>query len=292
MTAGVFSFLKSDYIFYYKGFGRITLLSGVLTFFTFLSMIVTKPFPIYSVVKTDYTVVSIVIGVLGLCTFQLWAHGSPVLFRSWHIRWAVYKELMFVTSGTFAFNLFNLGYIFFFCEPEIDSGSSIVYAILGVTSATFGICIIIVTLFTLINHLVSRHFWVMQPSAQLVQDKFSQTPISWLHLEQYHGVKSTIPIDQIYLIEGMGNYLKVYYWNGSFIDVSITRLTLKEIENLPGFVGNLFRIHRSYMVNIHQVDVIERSSPQTVELRMKNIDMYVPVANGRLSEFLLTQDRR
>jgi DNA-binding LytR/AlgR family response regulator len=63
-----------------------------------------------------------------------------------------------------------------------------------------------------------------------------------------------VNLNEILYIEGLKDYVKIYT-EGKLI---LTKTTMKNIgEKLP--VGSFFRVHKSYIVSVDRIDMIENS---------------------------------
>ena len=69
---------------------------------------------------------------------------------------------------------------------------------------------------------------------------------------KHDGVTKRVPMEQVTLIEAMGDYVKLWLGNDSVL----SHRTLRDWESkLP--VGNFLRVHKSYIVAVDHIDVIK-----------------------------------
>lgn len=95
----------------------------------------------------------------------------------------------------------------------------------------------------------------------------------------------SIPIDDIFLLQGDGNYTWLYAT--PLKGPLLMSLTLKFMEmQLP----HLVRVHKSYVVNVNRVIVVELLSNRCGILKVKGMNQEIPISRTRLED-LLTQLR-
>ena len=78
-----------------------------------------------------------------------------------------------------------------------------------------------------------------------------------------------------------GNYIELFLRNGS---KTIKILTMKRLENILDSYPNYIRTHRSYIVNINQIDSITGNA-QGYKLQIKDCVNIIPVSRNMISMF-------
>lgn len=78
-----------------------------------------------------------------------------------------------------------------------------------------------------------------------------------------------------------GNYIDLFLRNGS---KTLKRLTMKRLENILDSYPNYIRTHRSYIVNINQIDSITGNA-QGYKLQIKDCANIIPVSRNMISMF-------
>ncbi|PKG42763.1 LytR/AlgR family response regulator transcription factor [Psychroflexus sp. MES1-P1E] len=78
-----------------------------------------------------------------------------------------------------------------------------------------------------------------------------------------------------------GNYVELFLRNGS---KTLKRLTMKRLENILDSYPNYIRTHRSYIVNINQIDSVTGNA-QGYKLQIKNCANIIPVSRNMISMF-------
>ncbi|KAB7731236.1 LytTR family transcriptional regulator [Rudanella paleaurantiibacter] len=94
----------------------------------------------------------------------------------------------------------------------------------------------------------------------------------------------TIQPAQLLAIESVGNYLDFYWLNGSDVQKTTLRLTLKEAENKLAAYPQFFRCHRAFLVNL---DAIRHTSGNArgYQLTLHQLPQEIPVARGYVEPF-------
>jgi len=93
-----------------------------------------------------------------------------------------------------------------------------------------------------------------------------------------NGVLRKIPIDDIYYLEAMGDYVKIF----TAQKFHIVHATLKSIEEkLPS--KKFMRVHRSYIVSINKIDYIEEGTINIKGVAIPVADAYRSALTSRLN---------
>lgn len=105
----------------------------------------------------------------------------------------------------------------------------------------------------------------------------------WIYVKSDYKIRKICITDIIY-IEGLKDYVKFFIESDSKPIVSLN--TIKSLtDRLP---TNLFmRIHRSYIVNLHKIEVVERSTVLLGKKRIPISDQYKVVFQKYISRFLM-----
>lgn len=85
-------------------------------------------------------------------------------------------------------------------------------------------------------------------------------------------------IDDLLFVKSAANYLEVHSFNEKH-QRSLIRKTLKEVEAELSSHTQLYRCHKSYVVNLSQVEKLTGNS-QGYRLQIKNTDLWVPVSRS------------
>ncbi|WP_431165128.1 LytR/AlgR family response regulator transcription factor [Tenacibaculum halocynthiae] len=81
------------------------------------------------------------------------------------------------------------------------------------------------------------------------------------------------------------NYTEVYTFSTNKIHKTLIRVTLKDLEEQLKLVShNIFKSHRSYLVNLNKINSISGNA-QGYELVLKNSSLKVPVSRSNITKF-------
>lgn len=96
-------------------------------------------------------------------------------------------------------------------------------------------------------------------------------------------IKNELDVDlqNILYVKAEGNYIEFFFSNGS---KTLKRLTIKSLENSLNSYPNFIKTHRSYIVNINQIDAVIGNA-QGYKLQLKNCSSIIPVSRKMISMF-------
>ena len=102
--------------------------------------------------------------------------------------------------------------------------------------------------------------------AELRMSAASYAPSTLIVKEEYNNI--TIPTDEIYYIEAVGNYVKIYRSGSRNV---LSRMTMKEVQSmLPA--SQFIRIHRSFIVSKQKIERFNKNS-----MKLKDITKLLPI---------------
>jgi hypothetical protein len=90
---------------------------------------------------------------------------------------------------------------------------------------------------------------------------------------------------KLLFIKADGNYSRFYYKNGEDIENKISRVLLKSVENQLKEHPEFQRCHRSYLVNINNVEEVVGNA-RNVSLCFENSKFLVPVSRSKEKEII------
>jgi DNA-binding LytR/AlgR family response regulator len=88
-----------------------------------------------------------------------------------------------------------------------------------------------------------------------------------------------IPVNSFLAATSADNYVKVFYWKNDQLKTSMLRTTLKKLEENASFFPQLFRCHRTAIVNITAVESLTGSA-QGYRLKLANLTEEMPVSRN------------
>ncbi len=97
-------------------------------------------------------------------------------------------------------------------------------------------------------------------------------------------IKFSVQTQDILVLESTDNYVTVYYYLENKVQRKLLRNTLKNLEDMLKD-KYIVRCHRSYMVNIQNVDFVQKEGKK-MNLRIKQFDRTIPVSQKYSSLFI------
>ncbi|MEZ4920169.1 MAG: LytTR family DNA-binding domain-containing protein [Saprospiraceae bacterium] len=87
----------------------------------------------------------------------------------------------------------------------------------------------------------------------------------------------TLSADQILYLAAADNYVQVYYQTSEGVQSTMLRSTLKKMEDALSGISEMFRCHRTYLVNLDQVVEVSGNA-QGFKLHLQGVDQTIPVS--------------
>ena len=81
-----------------------------------------------------------------------------------------------------------------------------------------------------------------------------------------------------------GNYVELYLNEKAIISKVLKRITIKELESILEPYTNIIKTHRSYLVNLYQIERVIGNA-QGYKLLLKNYDEKIPVSRNMIPDF-------
>ncbi len=93
----------------------------------------------------------------------------------------------------------------------------------------------------------------------------------------------TLNLDKLLFAKADGNYVELYLIENK-VNKIVKRITLKELELTLKDYPNIFKTHRSYLVNLHHLQSVAGNA-QGYKLSLNNYDEKIPVSRNMVQEF-------
>lgn len=90
--------------------------------------------------------------------------------------------------------------------------------------------------------------------------------------------------EQLLYIAAAENYVEVFYIDNNQLRKKLLRNTLQQVEELVQPFEQMFRCHRSYLVNMNQLLHITGSS-QGYRIQLKQVPVLLPIARSKVQSF-------
>ena len=170
----------------------------------------------------------------------------------------------------------------------VSIGYFLYYKVLGIMEFGFGvivklILIAIIPISVLITFNRNRLLRMHLKSATELNRKLQENkslPEKLVHfVSDYKKDSLSIKISLILFIRSANNYIEVFWKEAGNVESRMIRLSLIKAEGLLKENKFILKCHRSYLVNINQIDKIEGSS-QGYRLYFEGVDFPVPVSKN------------
>jgi len=222
----------------------------------------------------------------------LWIHAAlplPIVFTYFSIvdvtvkddsRWILAKEmfhlfLVLILIGVGSFLVRD----FIYDNPNNWSYHYLIEEVRN--SFLVGALLLIIILPLNLERLVHKH-------SKVLKDLQLRTPSTAIESQiiQVSSGKETYQLDveQFLFAKVESNYTEIYIYDGTEVKKGLFRITLKELENYLHDFPNIYKTHRSYLVNLHTITACVGNA-QGYQLSLKNYSKTVPVSRSKLQEF-------
>ncbi len=306
-------FLNRPYPFSFQPSRRIKQILPI-GLFVFIFLILFKPFGLEN--DSDYVQTSAYLSfsgtLIGLLTTVLIPFFFPGYFNEskWTLkRNFIWNGWIFFIFSTLMFFLFNIYSIYYFNNNRSFTFENYLWWVY--LQFIFGLPLgIIINLFNQ-YYLLKRHIKAADilnnsfriSNRQNFQKSYEKGDIpletgkeqSFLkELEKYKSgqqlefevdkfKKVNINVKNIIYIEAFGNYINIVYNHNGIKKITV-RETITNIEKKVNRSEILYRTHRSYLVNLTEIEKIEGDS-QGLKLHLKLNDKVIPVSRNKIKEF-------
>ncbi|MBU1820506.1 MAG: LytTR family transcriptional regulator DNA-binding domain-containing protein [Bacteroidetes bacterium] len=196
---------------------------------------------------------------------------GPRVFRSWYSEknWTVGKEIFHNVVVILVITVGNILY-----TESISIGSISPAALLAWIGITLAVGIIPATVITLLNY--TRLLRQYATTGFRIEATGASGSDQLTLMAENEKDSLTLTTQSLLYIESADNYAEVVYWENEKKEKKLLRSSLSRIEEQIG-APDIVRCHRSYIVNLHQVESISGNA-QGYKLQLKNEVTTIPVA--------------
>ena len=262
--------------------------SIVASVFVAVFMVVFKPYSLAEGI--DYpNLVLVGYGVASFISAMIAFFLYPVIFPKFYNaeNWTVLRHYTSQLIMLITVSVMNYYYSILFANFNVPGllGFLLMFAL------TFGVAILLFASFNIItyNLHLNRNLKSGKQLNRLIGNKHTpketQTSENQIIIKsETNNIEITTNSDDIVLLEAVGNYLNVHYYNGKTVTKEVVRNTLKNIELSTDNFENLFRCHRAYLINLdHVVNV--KGNAQGYKLQLNHIEQEIPVSRNYTKPF-------
>jgi len=226
----------------------------------------------------------------GLVTFLLASANAviipkvfPRLFKEEN--WTVGNEIIMMLWQIISIAFGNLLLTHFLYGKDISMNN--IFAFLGITAAVgiFPVGLVILLKQQILLKKYSTEATELEK--QIVGASHTEkesAPSTFIHfVGDNQNEQLTVPLEDIRFISSADNYIKLHFVKNASLVAEVMRSTLKKIaasvENHP----ELFRCHRTYIVNLNYVDHVSGNA-QGYKLHLKDVAEPIPVSRSLNSD--------
>ena len=272
MKKNILNLLSQAYPFYYQG-KELWLITVLLFFMTLLFGYFFEPFEVY---QPEHKMGYFWITLIHSCTpiFIVFIFLSLKVFPNVKENWTIKKEILLIASY-----LLFVGIVQFIIRDVIydnPNNWSLRYFYEEIRN-TFLVGILFTFILVPINYqrLNTRnrrnaHVFNTSKTITIISNK---TPSYINELD--------VDSQNILYVKAEGNYIELFLSNGS---KTLKRLTMKSLEDILDSYPGYIKTHRSYIVNINQIDSVTGNA-QGYKLQLKNCSNIIPVSRNMISMF-------
>jgi hypothetical protein len=271
------SYLSRAYPFFYNKRRSNITMAFLASLFVMHTMMIIRPDTVVSKIHTSYFVASVVYSFITFSVIIIWTTFANRLPSKLLEHWRVYNELALAMSCILTMGLLNYAYIFLFGNTVFSLLNFTVTGMLEVVSFTLGSGLIPLLLFTLI-HFLRLEIKRKQPESAPIPGQAETS--SRVSINE-GGEKFELDLCEVFLIESMGNYIKIYENRNDIRNTLIVRLTMKRLEELIQEKKFMMRVHRSYIVNTNHIQHVQRSSFGDLSINFEYRNLVIPVSRSK-----------
>ncbi len=214
-------------------------------------------------------------GLVILLSAGLFYEVSSRVFSDWMSSrpWTLKKELFFL----FPLIVFSISATYLYQFVMIGGQTSLYGYLfyLGLALAT--------TIIPLSLVLTAR---ILGSKAWKAQNAFQEARQDEVELLTLHGENSqdsfTCKRDELIYLQASDNYVECFLQKPEGLQRHVVRSTLKEMEDQLTHLS-FFRVHRSYLVNLDQIEDLVGRSP-SYQIQMKHPELLIPVSRQKVGD--------
>jgi LytTr DNA-binding domain len=277
------SFLKAPYpLFKSPRFWLVfALVSGV---FVPSFLIFFKPFGISQTVPSLYI---LGYGIISAAIIAFFGIGFPIFFSNIFIeeKWTVIKQILWLVSMLLSIALSNQIYVGWYYNEPFIAIDFFIYLKMVLSLGVF-----LIAGLTVSDYI--RRLMNYQNSSAILNERIHdfkpQNTLSELEIcDENQKDKIKVSAGDLLFIKADDNYIEIYYLQQNQVKKTVFRNTLKAIEALV--LDTMFRCHRTYLVNLKQVNKISGNA-QGYRLHFDKIEQTIPVSREKGREIRLAID--
>ncbi|MEM0995029.1 MAG: LytTR family DNA-binding domain-containing protein [Bacteroidota bacterium] len=246
--------------------------------FVFFFLYVFQPFQIDEYLGNTFLLV-LGYAVVTFVVTTLFVLILPRIFTTWYNpeKWTTAKEIINILGLIFVIGIGNAIY-----SVQFNIAGSFRTGLVYFELYTFAVAVIPVVFLVLFSEKKDANVHY-QLSDEIMQKGIAhheaQVPATNLFRLSAQNGKDILELDpqQIQYVKSDANYVEVIYQQGADFKRELLRNTLSNIESQLSEQGRFFRCHKSYIVNLEQVERVSGNA-QGLKIHLLDLDTIVPVS--------------
>ncbi len=235
--------------------------------------------------------ISVVFGIITFFSVFLVLNSLPRIFLSTKNKenWTILKELTLIATLHLVIIIFNYTFLIGISKNFSFTLSLLFFLSLIVSTLLIGFipsCIILWIDYTIkLKSNLKQTLIHNQRLEENLKNQYYLTDKNKIHLSS-DTINDTINFElkDLLFIKSDGNYIEIYTRNNNEIIKCIHRLSIKKIEEKINIFPSIIKTHRSYLVNIHNIET-SKGNARNYQLFFKGINFSIPVSRNKFKEF-------
>ena len=254
------------------------LVSFLFSLFIYIFLFVFQPFGISNIqyYKTLY-----ILGYFGItfCVLLLGFFIAPILFKTFFSpdNWTIKKNIIFITIQFLIIIELNWVYNSTIGVGITEQHSPYYFIFITVSVGIFPTLFLI---YFIEKSLTHRNQTIATNFTHNIQHQKNNAINTSIKLVSKNNNETLIiGLEQLICIKSEGNYLKVFFKDDNIIKSKLIRNSISKIEEQLIIFENVERCHRSYVVNLDNVEKLSGNA-RNFNLHITNLDFLIPVSRS------------
>jgi hypothetical protein len=245
--------------------------------FISLFLVLYKPFQLYELSGHFNNLKIIGYGPITTIVILINYYLIPKLTPKLFIDWKIYKEIIYSVYNIALIAVGNWTYTFIIAGETYDKPTLAEFILI-----TLAVGIFPMTVFGLLHERKALRDNL--DSVQLLtrlnnHEDADVSDSNIIELNSDTRKSIAIPFGDFICIESLGNYCTVYYRKENEIKKEVIRKSLKSIENQVEAFEQIKRCHKSYIVNLKNVEAVSGNA-KGYKLKFTNLNFSIPVSRN------------
>ena len=255
--------------------------SFVFGLFVFLFLYIFKPFEL-NFLKSNFFTKTL---GYGLVCFLVMLILNVFLYKTFPVffsesKWTVKREIFWSVVNLTCIGLANFIYSFYFQISSFSLEIFIRFLLYTISIGFFPIMALVFINYNRLNSQFKNNIIQMNSNVAASNPKIKLMEDINIDVYSESGtIELNLFLHDFLFAKSADNYIELYYLNGNEIKRKLIRNTLKNLVLLFPNNNSLFRCHKSYVINLAQVNHLSGNA-QGFKLHLKQTTEAIPVSRG------------